>query len=206
MDIRKGLEHHLALKIGAVQSRKLQIATQRPKFPNPSKKCEENISNNFGIASTSSGPKNFISRTDADDLDEYFDSDEVVQEKIKILNECFQNSKNCVIYTGAGISTAAKIPDYRSKTGVWTLREQVILHIIITPFYADLIISKGIEVSPGADLLDLAQPTEAHHAVKSLVDRNKCTHVISTNVDGLHLRSGLDSSKLIELHGTKCHM
>lgn len=48
------------------------------------------------------------------------DSAEVIQEKSIILAKAIQTCSSLVIYTGAGISTSAKIPDYRGPNGVWT--------------------------------------------------------------------------------------
>lgn len=45
---------------------------------------------------------------------EYFDEPEVLEQKISRLAELVRNSKNFSAFTGAGLSTAAGIPDYRS--------------------------------------------------------------------------------------------
>ena len=45
---------------------------------------------------------------------EYFDKPEVLDEKITMLAEMIITSKHMVAFTGAGISTASGIPDYRS--------------------------------------------------------------------------------------------
>ena len=45
---------------------------------------------------------------------EYFDSPEELEEKVQLLAEMIIMSKHMVAFTGAGISTASGIPDYRS--------------------------------------------------------------------------------------------
>ena len=45
---------------------------------------------------------------------EYFDSPEVLDQKIEMLAEMVIMSQHMVAFTGAGISTAAGVPDYRS--------------------------------------------------------------------------------------------
>ena len=57
-------------------------------------------------------------------MTEQYDSDSEFETKIDSLVKLMRGSKHCVIYTGAGISTAANIPDYRGKNGVWTSLEQ----------------------------------------------------------------------------------
>lgn len=59
----------------------------------------------------------------------------------------------------------------------------------------------GLELLPDDVPFDEASPSLTHMAVKALVDNGICQFVVSQNVDGLHLRSGLDSEKLSELHG-----
>jgi NAD+-dependent protein deacetylase sirtuin 7 len=82
---------------------------------------------------------------------------------------------------GAGISTSANIPDFRGPTGVWTMRE------------------KGKSV--GGKNLHKAFPTFAHYCVTELVRRALLRFVVSTNMDALHLRSGLPVHLISEQHG-----
>lgn len=87
-----------------------------------------------------------------------------------------------MIYTGAGVSTSAGIPDFRGPKGVWTLEK------------------KGEKPKINVSW-DEAHPTKTHMAINHLTKLNKCQFVVSQNIDGLHLRSGLDRQHLAELHG-----
>ena len=45
---------------------------------------------------------------------EFFDSKQELDEKVSLLAEMIVCAKHVVVFTGAGISTATGIPDYRS--------------------------------------------------------------------------------------------
>ncbi|KAJ0176897.1 hypothetical protein K1T71_006906 [Dendrolimus kikuchii] len=109
------------------------------------------------------------------------DSPRVLRDKCRRLARALRNAKHLVVYTGAGISTAADIPDYRGPRGVWTR------------------LRRGETV--GRVEVALARPTFTHMALRALWARGTLKFVVSQNCDGLHLRSGLPRRALAELHG-----
>ena len=119
---------------------------------------------------------------DLDEIEEFEDSPADLEVKIKKLTHLVGESKHLVVFTGAGISTSASIPDYRGPNGVWTLKAQ------------------GKKPKAGRSFDD-AIPTPCHMTLKELQDRDLLKYVVSQNVDGLHRRSGILKERISELHG-----
>ncbi|KAL3692634.1 hypothetical protein R1sor_006285 [Riccia sorocarpa] len=116
--------------------------------------------------------------------EELEESVEVVRDKARQLANMLRSSKYAVVYTGAGLSTAAGIPDFRGPSGVWTLR------------------AKGKQLEEPD--FSKVQPTFSHIVLKRLLDAGQIRHVVSQNIDGLHMRSGVPTENLSEIHGNYC--
>ncbi|XP_067639960.1 NAD-dependent protein deacetylase Sirt6 isoform X2 [Eurosta solidaginis] len=116
-------------------------------------------------------------------IPERFDSAAEVDEKCIELAEWMLAAKGrIVVHTGAGISTSAGIPDFRGPNGVWTLAE------------------RGKKPNINVSFND-AKPTKTHMALRALVEQGFVPYIVSQNIDGLHLKSGLKRHYLAELHG-----
>jgi NAD-dependent deacetylase len=100
-------------------------------------------------------------------------------------------------FTGAGVSTASGLPDFRSPGGLWagidpmTVASRSAFERRPEAFYA--FYRQRLEV------LARAAPNPAHDALAALERAGRLRGVITQNVDGLHQAAG--SSMVIELHG-----
>ena len=88
-----------------------------------------------------------------------------------------------VLFTGAGLSTSCGIPDFRGPNGVWTREKQGMPKAQVDVSFVS------------------AVPSIGHAIASQLVALGHVSRVVSQNVDGLHLRSGIPANKLTELHG-----
>jgi NAD-dependent deacetylase len=121
-------------------------------------------------------------------------------EKSEICANFVRESNKIVALTGAGISTAAGIPDFRGPQGIYTTHkydpEKVfdILHFSQdpAPFYD--------YARDFLRLLEGIKPTFTHRFFAKLEEQGKMLGVITQNIDGLHEKAG--SHRVINLHGS----
>jgi NAD-dependent deacetylase len=106
-------------------------------------------------------------------------------------------SRACVVLTGAGVSTASGIPDFRGDHGLWT-HENAARVASIEGFYGD---PRGFYAFWSTHLAGLtnAAPNDAHRVIASLEARGLVHTLVTQNVDGLHTIAG--SRDALEVHG-----
>ena len=112
---------------------------------------------------------------------EYNDVPEVLKEKIKLLAQLIKASNRFVVYSGAGISTAAGIGDYASRA-------------------ENSAAFTGTERPKVWSEFD-AQPTMAHRVITCLYNEGYLKYWIQQNHDGLPQKAGLPQEAINEIHG-----
>ena len=107
---------------------------------------------------------------------------------------------NFLIVTGAGVSTASGIPDFRGPNGVWTRRRPV--------YYDDFRGVErradrrtGISSRKRGDSINMRDRTPFTRP-SSTWNAQEIRAVVTQNVDGLHRRAGTSLDVLVEMHGT----
>jgi NAD-dependent deacetylase len=116
------------------------------------------------------------------------------------LVEHLRASRRILVFTGAGISTASGIPDFRGPGGVWMRRRPV--------YYDEFLASEAARVeywdfkAESWETLRRARPNAVHRAIVALEHAGRIVSVVTQNVDGLHRLAGTSPESLVELHGT----
>ena len=111
-----------------------------------------------------------------------------------------QRARHIAALTGAGISTAAGIPDFRGPRGLYVTRQYDpektfdIDYFDRDPSYFFAFARDFVQ------LVEQVQPTFTHRFLAMLEERGKLDVVITQNIDGLHQKAG--SKRVIEVHGS----
>ena len=118
---------------------------------------------------------------------------------IELLRDMIGSAKRIVAFTGAGISTESGIPDFRSPGGIWTKYQPI--------YFDDFMSSEEMRREAWRrkfatdETMTKAEPNAGHRALAKLVEQGRMSAIITQNIDGLHQRSGVPESRIIELHG-----
>lgn len=101
------------------------------------------------------------------------------------------------VITGAGLSTASGIPDYRDADGQWKQARPIQFQDFVADplarcrYWARSLI--------GWPRFARARPNNAHRALAELETKGHVQHIITQNVDRLHQQAG--NRRVIDLHG-----
>jgi len=104
-----------------------------------------------------------------------------------------------VALTGAGLSTASGIPDFRSEGGLWDEFDEQAFTIRRYRAQPERFWSDWLSLHEHFFDSDVA-PNPAHDALARLESGGHLDALLTQNVDGLHLEAG--SEAIVHLHGT----
>ena len=113
------------------------------------------------------------------------------------LADFVQRHPRLLVLTGAGMSTASGIPDYRDQNGVRRGNAPIqgpdfLRHDAVRRRY-------WARSMAGYPTLARARPNSGHQALARLQTQGRFKALMTQNVDGLHARAGSDP--VLELHG-----
>lgn len=122
-----------------------------------------------------------------------------IKNDIETVADWIRRSRAITGFTGAGISTGSGIPDFRSPDGVWA-RNRTIMFDEFLANHEDReeYWRQKLEIWPA---IRDARPNDGHRFFAELAAEGRLLGLITQNIDGLHEKSGLDTEKLVRLHG-----
>ena len=131
---------------------------------------------------------------------------EIYQVKYDKLISKLMNKKysNILFMVGAGISTSAGIPDFRSKDGLFKqLQDKYNLKSPEEFFYKTTFLQKPEYFYEFTKLFDLSKinSTISHKFMNFMVQKNIVKYVFTQNIDGLEKKAKIPDQKLIFAHG-----
>jgi NAD-dependent deacetylase len=107
-----------------------------------------------------------------------------------------KESSNTVVLTGAGVSTASGIPDFRGSNGLYSKISRQTFELDFFHESPDEYYRIALEfIHPLAD----KEPNPTHRMLSRLEAAGLIRAVITQNIDGLHQKAG--SNKVVEFHG-----
>jgi len=110
--------------------------------------------------------------------------------------EQLRKANFAVTLTGAGVSTASGIPDFRGPNGIYSKISQRTFEVEFLFSYPEDYYKIAIEhIHPLAD----KKPNITHIMLAKLEERHLLKAIITQNIDGLHKKAG--AKNVIEFHG-----
>ena len=116
------------------------------------------------------------------------------------LADLIRASDAILVMTGAGVSTASGIPDFRGPNGIWNTMRPVTFDRFMRDERGR--IEYWEQKLLAAPVFRDARPNAVHHSCVALESAGKLGMLVTQNVDGLHTAAGTSPERLTEVHGT----
>jgi NAD-dependent deacetylase len=110
-------------------------------------------------------------------------------------------AQRITVLTGAGISTASGIPDFRGPNGLWTKNPDAERASTLSHYLNDVELRMRAWQNRTKWINNDPQPNDGHKALCRLDERGQLRAIVTQNVDGLHQRAGIAAHKVHEVHG-----
>ena len=111
-------------------------------------------------------------------------------------------AQRILVLTGAGLSTASGIPDFRGPQGIWTRDPDAEKLSDIRYYLSDSNIRKKAWLSRRDSPVWQAQPGLGHEVLAHFEETGRLDTLVTQNIDGLHQLAGSSPDRVIEIHGT----
>ena len=130
-----------------------------------------------------------------------------ILDEIKLL---ISKANNIVVFCGAGISVASGLPAFRSKTNGIHKKK---INGAKTVIGKDLFYESMMNIPSTRDIFlqsharffqdcMRAKPSHSHYFLQKLNQQNKIAKIFNQNIDGLFEKLELESTKIVNIHGT----
>lgn len=119
----------------------------------------------------------------------------------EVISVC-SGAEKTVALSGAGISVASGISDFRSPGGLWSIFDPD-EYATLSVFQRDPVKAWQLYRALGRELAG-KQPNGAHLALAELEAAGELSGIVTQNVDNLHQQAG--SSVVLEIHGDHQHL
>lgn len=121
---------------------------------------------------------------------------------VRALARWVGTAEQVVVLTGAGVSTASGIPDFRGPDGVWTREPAAERLFSLEAYLTDDAVRREVWQRRLANPAFTVGPNAAHRAIAELERLGHLHTLVTQNVDGLHQAGGSAPDRVVEIHGT----
>lgn len=124
-----------------------------------------------------------------------------VTSSLQTARDLLVDARRVLALTGAGLSTASGIPDFRGPEGRWTQDPEAEMISTLSWYLEDDDVREKAWQARVHSPARTATPNAGHHALVDLENSGRLAGIVTQNTDGLHLLAGSTPRLVHEVHG-----